>query len=177
MRNPIMTHLRGAVRAQIAEAFEQVGQAQPRAIARAVCQAYPEDIQAMGAQLAENALTDVARQELKRRPSESERRQFELPGLAPALAVHLPTSISVPAPEAENPAEDDEEAGLYKPLARATLADVEAHLQLLSAQIAADTRRHRALKELADLARAAGALADAPLFDVLASATALREVA
>ncbi|MEA1053331.1 hypothetical protein U5801_26525 [Lamprobacter modestohalophilus] len=91
--------------------------------------------------------------------------------------MHLPSSISVPAPEADGAREDDEEAVLYKPLARATLTDVEAHLQLLSAQIAADTRRHRALKELADLARAAGAMADAPLFEVLASATALREVA
>ena len=46
---------------------------------------------------------------------------------------------------------------IYKPLAHATLDELESHLELLSTQIIADTRRHRALKELRDLAVSAGA--------------------
>ena len=61
-------------------------------------------------------------------------------------------------------------AVLCTALAQATLADVEAHLQLLATQINADTRRHRALKELRDLALAAGATGDSPLLSAFGAA-------
>ncbi len=67
----------------------------------------------------------------------------------------------------------DDEGVIYKPLAQATLADVDAHLALLGAQISADTRRHRALKELRDLALAAGATDDSPLLATLSAADLL----
>ena len=65
MRNPDLNHLRDAVRNEIAHAFELVGFAKPRDIARLVCAAHPENIYAIGGRLAEDALTDVARRELK----------------------------------------------------------------------------------------------------------------
>jgi len=78
----------------------------------------------------------------------------------------------VPPPGVELDSVDDEGV-IYKPLAQATLADVDAHLALLGAQINADTRRHRALKELRDLALAAGATDDSPLLATLSAADLL----
>lgn len=177
MRDPIMSLLREAVRAEIGNAFEVIGHARPREVARVVCALHPADVQGIGARLAEDALTDIARHELKRRPSKNERAQISLPGIPDALQAHLPPAISIPLPgvEVENV---DDEGVIYKPLAAATLADVEAHLALLSAQINADTRRYRALKELRDLALAAGATDDSPLLATLAAAGySLAEVA
>lgn len=147
MRDPVMSLLRDAVRAEISNAFEAIGHAR----------------------LAEDALTDIARRELKRRPSKQERTQIPLPGIPDALQAHLPPAISVPSPGVELDSVDDE-AVIYKPLAQATLADVDAHLALLEAQINADTRRHRALKELRDLAVAFGATHDSPLLATLSAA-------
>ena len=67
----------------------------------------------------------------------------------------------------------DAEGVISKPPPQATLADVDAHLALLGAQISADTRRHRALKELRDLALAAGATDDSPLLATLSTADLL----
>ena len=58
---------------------------------------------------------------------------------------------------------------IYKPLSRAALADIDAHLELLAAQISADTRRHSTLRELRDMAVAAGADASEPLLTALES--------
>ena len=69
MRDPVMSLLREAVRAEISNAFEVIGHARPREVARVVCALHPSDVQSIGARLAEDALTDIARRELKRRPS------------------------------------------------------------------------------------------------------------
>ncbi|MFN3298408.1 hypothetical protein [Caldimonas sp.] len=172
MRDPVMSLLREAVRAEISNAFEVIGHARPREVARVVCALHPSDVQSIGARLAEDALTDIARRELKRRPSKNERAQITLPGIPDALQAHLPPAISVPPPGVELESVDDEGV-IYKPLAQATLADVDAHLALLGAQISADTRRHRALKELRDLALAAGATDDSPLLATLSTADLL----
>ena len=172
MRDPVMSLLREAVRAEISNAFEVIGHARPREVARVVCALHPSDVQSIGARLAEDALTDIARRELKRRPSKNERAQITLPGIPDALLAHLPTAISVPPPGVELDSVDDEGV-IYKPLAQATLADVDAHLALLGAQISADTRRHRALKELRDLALAAGATDDSPLLATLSTVDVL----
>ena len=168
MRDPVMSTLREAVRAEISNTFEAIGHARPREVARVVCALHPEDVHSMGQRLAEDALTDIARRELKRRPSKHERSQLDLPGIPDALQADLPPAISIP-PNGDVVDEDDEddEGVIYKPLAQATLADVNAHLLLLGAQIKADKRRHRALKELRDLALAAGATADSPLLATL----------
>ena len=69
----------------------------------------------------------------------------------------LPAVIRLPSPEG-NPGDDDR--GIDHPLARVTLSDLESHLELLTAQIAADKKRHQALQELRDLAQARGATAE-----------------
>jgi len=177
MRDPVMSLLREAVRSEISNAFEVIGHARPREVARVVCTLHPSDVQSIGTRLAEDALTNMARRELKRRPSKNERAQITLPGIPDALQAYLPPSISVPPPGAQLESLD-EEGVIYKPLTQATLADVDAHLVLLGAQISADTRRHRALKELRDLALAAGASADSLLWATLtASDLLMTEVA
>lgn len=165
MRDPVMSTLREAVRAEIGNAFEVIGHARPREVARVVCALHPADVHSMGQRLAEDALTNIARRELKRRPGKNERAQLHLPGIPDALQADLPPAISIPLNG--DVIDEDDEGVIYKPLARATLADVNAHLLLLGAQIKADMRRHRALKELRDLALAAGASGDSPLLATL----------
>lgn len=138
MRNPTMQALREAVRAEIGHAFELVGYARPREVARVVCALLPGDVQAIGARLAEDALTDVARRELKKNTqSRDSANQLQLPGVPQTLVAQLPTAISIPFEG--DAADEDDEGVIYKPLAQATLADVDAHLQLLSKMIGALT--------------------------------------
>ena len=172
MRDPVMRTLREAVRAEISNAFEMIGHARPRDVAKVVCALHPGDVHSMGMRLAEDALTDIARHELKRRPGKQERAQIDLPGIPDGLQAYLPPAISIPLPgvAVENA---DDEGVIYKPLSQATLADVDAHLQLLSIQIHADTRRHRALKEVRDLALAAGATDDSLLLATLGAGETL----
>ena len=96
MRDPVMSTLREAVRAEISNAFEVIGHARPREVARVVCALHPSDVHNMGQRLAEDALTDIARRELKRRPSKHERSQLDLPGIPDALQADLPPAISIP---------------------------------------------------------------------------------
>lgn len=164
MRNPVTLSLREAVRDEIAHAFDVVGFAKPRDIARLVCAGHPEEIQAIGTQLAEDALTSMARGEIKKNNPIADSTQIPLPGMPEALRANLPPAISIPVAHSE---EDDDEV-IFKPLASSSLADLEAHLVLLSSQIQADTRRYRALKELRDLAVAAGAEADSLVLHTIA---------
>ncbi len=168
MRDPVMSTLREAVRAEISHAFEIIGHARPREVARVVCALHPADVRSIGTRLAEDALTDISRRELKRRPSKHERAQLHLPGIPGALQADLPPSISIP-PDGDVIDEDDEGV-IYRPLVHATLAELEAHLGLLSTQIAADVRRHRALRELRDLALCAGATRESRVLAVLGAA-------
>ena len=168
MRNPIMSHLRGAVREEITHAFEVTGHARPREIARLVCATRTADILTLGTRLAEDALTEIARRELKKSTQDRDPvSQLELPGVPVALISQLPQAISIPVEDADG---DTDEGVIYKPLTQATLADLDAHLDLLSAQIVADTRRHRAVKELRDLAWAAGATSDSLILASLSAA-------
>ena len=169
MRNPDLNHLREAVRGEIVHAFEAVGFAKPREIARLVCAGYPENILAMGGRLAEDALTDLARRELKNTTQgRGSTSQMRLPGVPAALASQLPPAISIPGGE-----DADDEGVIYKPLAQATLLELQAHLDLLSSQITADTRRHRALRELRDLALSAGATGESRVIDTLCACESL----
>jgi hypothetical protein len=166
MPDPILTSLRQAVRDEIAHAFAVTGFATPRAIARLVCTAHPEDIRAIGTRLAEDALTEIARREFKQRTGTAAVAQLQLPHLSDDVVAGLPPAISIPVAGGDP---DNDDGVIYKPLTQATLADVEAHLGLLGAQILADTRRHRALKELRDLALAAGATAGSLVLALLAA--------
>ncbi len=166
MRNPDLTQLREAVRDEIAQSFNALGFAKPRDIARHVCAAHPKNISSIGWRLAEDALTDLARRELKNATHGRESpSQMILPGVPEALAIQLPPAISIPGGD-----DGDDESVIYKPLAQATLAELEAHLNLLSTQIAADTRRHRALKELRDLAISAGATGESGVLRIIGAA-------
>ena len=158
MRNPILQSLREAVRGEISNAFEVTGYARPRDVARVVCALHPDDVLSIGTRLAEDALTDMARRELKKNTQgRATANQLHLPGVPATLVMQLPPSISIPFEGDEGDEDGDGEGLIYKPLTQATVADVDAHLALLAVQIGADTRRHRALKELRDLALAAGA--------------------
>jgi hypothetical protein len=90
---------------------------------------------------------------------------MRLPGVPVALASQLPPAISIPGGD-----DTEDDTVIYKPLAQATLAELEAHLKLLSTQIDADTRRHRALKELRDLALSVGATSESRVLDTVGMA-------
>ena len=170
MRNPVMTHLRQAVRGEIAHAFAVTGYAKPRDIARQVCAAFPDDIQAVGTHLAEDALTGIARSLLKHSTrNQLAATQLQLPWPDQPVSDALPDAISIPTADGDP---GDEDRVIYKPLARATVSDLDAHLELLAAQITADTRRHRALKELRDLALAMGATPESRVLAALTAAQA-----
>jgi hypothetical protein len=116
MRNPTMSGLRDAVREEILHAFEVTGHARPREIARLVCATRTADILTLGTRLAEDALTEIARRELKK--STQERgpvSQLELPGVPVALISQLPQAISIPVEDADG---DTDEGVIYKPLTR-----------------------------------------------------------
>ena len=163
MRNPTLTHLREAVRNEITQSFDCFGFAKPRDIAKLVCTANPDSIAAIGAQLAENAITDVARRELKNSTKSCESSmQMLLPGVPEVMARLLPPAISIPSEDDSN-----DEGVVYKPLAKVTFGELVAHLDMLTSQIRADISRHRALTELHDMALAMGAIGDSCVFDVL----------
>lgn len=174
MRNPTFTHLREAVRNEITQSFDCLGYAKPRDIAKLVCTAHPESIASIGAQLAENAITDIARRELKNSTKNCESSmQMLLPGVPEVMARLLPPAISIPSEEASN-----DEGVIYKPLVKVTYGELGAHLDMLTSQIQADISRHRALTELHDMALAMGAKCDSCVFEVLgASAHTEAEVA
>ena len=162
-KKTITAPLRGFVRSAIAQAFEESGYARPREIARQVFLTHPDDVERAGQRLAEDALTDMARSELKNSTRQhGVDTQLRLPIVPPSLAEQLPAAISIPS-------EDDsaEDKVIYKPLSKATLEEIEAHLRLLATQILADRKRHQALKELRDLAVAAGARTQSVVMEVL----------
>ena len=168
MREVTFGWLREAVRKEIRNAFEVQGYARPREVAQVVCALYRKGVSQMGERLVENAIAAMARRELKRYPAITEHAQLRVPGIPGALMAHLPPAISVPASGVDEEALS-EDSVIYKPLSRAALTDIDAHLELLAAQISADTRRHSTLRELRDMAVAAGADASEPLLTALES--------
>ena len=168
MREVNFGWLREAVRKEIRNAFEVQGYARPREVAQVVCALYRKGVSQMGERLVENAIAAMARRELKRYPAITEHAQLRVPGIPGALMAHLPPAISVRASGVDEEALS-EDSVIYKPLSRAALADIDAHLELLAAQISADTRRHSTLRELRDMAVAAGADASEPLLTALES--------
>ena len=162
-KKTITAPLRGFVRSAIAQAFEESGYARPREIARQVFLTHPDDVERAGQRLAEDALTDMARSELKNSTRQhGVDTQLRLPIVPPSLAEQLPAAISIPSED-----ESAEDKVIYKPLSKATLEEIEAHLRLLATQISADRKRHHALKELRDLAIAAGARSQSVVVDIL----------
>ena len=162
-KKTITAPLRGFVRSEIVKAFEENGFARPREIARMVVTAHPEDVELAGKRLAEDAITDMARTELKNSTRQhGVDTQLRLPIVPTSLVEQLPAAISIPSED-----ESAEDKVVYKPLSKATLGEVEAHLRLLATQISADRKRHHALKELRDLAIAAGARSQSVVVDIL----------
>ena len=68
-----------------------------------------------------------------------------------------------------NPDLTNDEALSNKPLALATLGELEAHIELLGSQIATDRRSHDALRELRDMALAAGATGTSCVMDTIST--------
>ncbi len=165
MRSPELALLRQAVRDEISNAFASMGFARPRGIAHLVCSANPQAVSLIGTRLAEDALTDMARRELKNSTHDSAtQRQLRLPGIPEVMLNLLPPAISIPSESS-----DDDEDVIYKPLDQVSFGELAAHIDLLSVQINADIRRHRALAELHDMALAYGATAQSRVFAVIAS--------
>lgn len=77
----------------------------------------------------------------------------------------LPGVISLPDADAHP---DDEDALIYKPLARVTVSELHTHLHLLAAEVIEATVRFQQLKHLLDLARAHGAPDDARVWSLFA---------
>jgi len=174
MRNSDLTHLRKAVRDEIAHAFMEVGFAKPRDIARRVFATQFENINSVCGRLAKDALTNLARRELRStHHSCKPALQIRMLGVPQYIINQLRSTISIPGCDV-----DDDEAVIFKPLFFVTIAEFEAHLQLLSDQITADKRRHSALRELRDQQIAAGATGESRVIDILcASASLVAEVA
>jgi hypothetical protein len=173
-----MTQLRTLVRDEISHAMADGG-GSPRQIARLVCARATSLIEALGQQLAENAVTDMVRKEIKKWAAvgSSAREQLSLPGFAAHILADLPASLCVPMPGADP---TDEEDRSYRPLAGKlgiTVGEAEAALALLEAGIADDQRKARAIREALDIARATGATPTTRLSDALARASDVPEAA
>lgn len=79
----------------------------------------------------------------------------------PTLRKYLPAVIDIPADDYRGDDDDDDDDGLsFKPLAKVTLADLDAHLRMVAPQLDLRLRRYQALRQLRDLAVANGATAD-----------------
>lgn len=134
-----------------------------RTVAERVCEAHPELVRRHGRDLALNALTTMARREIKRwlATGTSAKEQLRLPGLLQHLLDDLPPAVWVPTEDGE---------GAYRtfngshPL---TCAELDLAIAALESQIAADTRKCAALKEVRDFANAAGAAADDAVLSIL----------
>ena len=165
-----MAQLRALVRDEINHSMEDGG-GSPRQIARAVCAKSEGLIASLGQHLAENAVTDMVRKEIKKWAAvgSSAREQLSLPGFAAHILADLPASLCVPVADAGS--EDDDRS--YRPLAGRhgiTVAEAEAALALLEAGIADDQRKARAIREALDIACAVGATPTTRLAEALARA-------
>lgn len=134
-----------------------------RAVAERVCDSHPELVLRHGRDLALNALTSMARREIKRwlATGTSAEEQLRLPGVLQHLLDDLPPAVWVPTEDGE---------GAYRtfngsnPL---TCSELDKAISALESQIAADTKKCAALKEVRDFARASGALPGAAVLSVL----------
>lgn len=166
-----MAQLRALVRDEINNSMADGG-GSPREIARLVCARADDLIASLGQHLAENAVTDMVRKEIKKWAAvgSSAREQLSLPGFAAHILADLPASLCVPIAGAD-PEDDDSRS--YRPLAGRhgiTVAEAEAALALLEAGIADDQRKARAIREALDIARATGAIPTTRLAEALARA-------
>jgi len=85
----------------------------------------------------------------------------------PTLRKCLPAVIDIPTEDYRG--DDDDDDGLsFKPLAKVTLADLDAHLRMVAPQLDLRLRRYQALRQLRDLAVANGATADSLVLAALA---------
>ena len=93
--------------------------------------------------------------------------QLQLPAAIAHLVDALPATLPVPNPADESAADH---TPTEQPLSLATLQDLDAHLDQIGTQIAADTQRLRALTALRDQALANGATSDSPVLTAVAPA-------
>jgi hypothetical protein len=93
--------------------------------------------------------------------------QLQLPAVLVSLVDVLPATLPVSVPDGESAADNPP---TEQPLSLATIQDLDAHLDQLGTQIAADTQRLRALTALRDQALANGAAPDSPVLTAVAPA-------
>lgn len=148
--NTLATAIRDAVSSAIVQSTVDA-----RKIAERVCDANPELVLRHGRDLALNALTTMARRQIKRwqATGTSAREQLHLPLDLQHLLDDLPPAVWVPSEDGE---------GAYRTFNGAnplTCIELDAAIAALDAQIAADTKKCAALKEVRDFVRAKGASA------------------
>lgn len=138
--------LRNHVRDEIAVCLEQGG-GRAREIARTVCTKHADLIDELGGQLAEDSVTRIVHNEIKRwgAVGSAEREQLVMPGMEVSMARDLPASISVPSPEG------DDGDPIYRPLFGpngATVGELRLAIDFLWKGITADQRKAQALSHL-----------------------------
>lgn len=144
----LATAIREAVSAAISKSTLSA-----RKVAEFVCDRNPELVMRHGRDLTLHALTNMARREIKRwtATGTSASEQFCLPDVLRHVVDDLPPAVWVPQEDGD---------GAYRtfngpnPL---TCAELDLAIASLDSQIAADTKKCAALKEVRDFVRAAGA--------------------
>lgn len=134
-----------------------------RKVAEWVCDRNPELVLRHGRELALNAMTTMARREIKRwqATGTSASEQLCLPDVLRHLVDDLPPAIWVPNGDGD---------GAYRTFNGAnplTCGELDAAIASLEIQISADTKKCASLKEVRDYVRSAGALPDDAVLHVL----------
>lgn len=156
------TTLHAAVRDAIAASLIK-STLSARVVAEQVCAAHPDLVLRHGKELALNALTTMARREMKRwfATGTSAQEQLRLPGVLQHLLDDMPPAVWVPTEDGE---------GAYRTFNGTNplrLHELRAAIQALEVQIAADTKKCAALQEVRDFVEAAGAAADDVVLNIL----------
>ena len=129
-----------------------VGGGRARDAAERLREAFPELVAQYSEALTIKALVDMARKEFKRRLPLAEAADLQpiFPAVQEHLQKHLPGWINIPDPEEEG-------EFIYRPLAAATMAELDACIEARNEQLQADLQALRALTELREFRQHQGA--------------------
>lgn len=135
-----LNKLREAIRSVIGDLYTRK-RGTTRWLVEEVIARHPDLVDEAKDQLLSEAIAKMARQIMKQETEPAKTMQMELPHVIKGL--RLPAAISVPPTD-----NDDEPDTLWTPLPDATYSELERHIEMLQASVAADTRRLRKLRQL-----------------------------
>lgn len=163
MNKTSLRELREIVRDEIAVTMQNGG-GKSREIAQAVCAANTDLIEQLGSKLAEDSVTNMVGNEIKKWSAvgSASKRQMALPGMEMHMLRNLPAAISIPTDDS-----DKEDNIIFRPIAKATVYELQAHIALLTKQIDADNAKLDSLSELAKLLQSSGCDAGTTVKDAL----------